>query len=241
MLNQTTNPTSENGWIPLFAPSDVHLFAKREDRREAFPGDVPAMPATVLGLELLLQESYIDLRLASELVLSDLGATIQLLRLTGGEFEDAEDRPSRMEDCIASLDVEDWFAAVSAVAMTRDSEDAPAIALWEHSYLIAQYSRLVAESLDGVFPEEAYMVGLLHEIAAIPGSMGSQTIKNSPTGSMTASSLTRKLAHEWCLPAYLIEALCSLRESRATSIWTRILSSAHELAEAEGDGVGLLS
>ena len=62
------------------------------------------MSATVLGLEILLHEPCIDLRMASELVLSDVGATIQILRLVGREYEFATEHPCRMGDCIASLD-----------------------------------------------------------------------------------------------------------------------------------------
>ena len=77
-----------------------------------FP-DIPVLTKTLLFLDLLVQEPCIDLREMSQLVLSDLGATLQILRLAGREFGNADDRPVRMEDCISDLGLEACLKAVS--------------------------------------------------------------------------------------------------------------------------------
>lgn len=218
MLYQIHKPGRTCGWLPSFEGSPVarisgHLLA-----------DVPVMPATVLGLELLLHERCVDLRMASQLVLGDVGATVQILRLIGSEYDRAEERPRRIEDCIASLDVEDWFYAVSAATLA--GEHTAASAIWKHSRLIAQYARLVAESLEGVCPEEAYMVGLLHEVGAIPSVLGWQIGVSS---AMDAGTL---LAAEWCFPDFVVAALQNPETFHASPDWIGILVAAHQLANA---------
>jgi hypothetical protein len=175
-------------------------------------------------LEILLQEPCIDLRMTSELVLSDVGATLQILRLVGREYEFVTEHPCRMGDCLASLDAGTWFDAISARTFACDREHGAMSLLWNHSRLVAQYAQLVAESLDGISPEEAYLVGLLHEIGAIPHVLG---WPNEGQGSRESAAL---LAMEGSLPLFVLAAVRSMNDSCSSSRWKLILTAAHELA-----------
>jgi hypothetical protein len=186
--------------------------------------NVPVMPATVLGLEMLLHEPCVDLQLASELVLSDVGATIQILRLIRREYEFAAERPSRMVECLASLDVDAWFGAISAHTVPCDRDHSAMTALWRHCRLVAQYAQLVAESLDDVSPDDAYLVGLLHEIETIPAVLGWPTLE---PGSMVAM--------EGSLPSFVLAAVRSVKDCCSSSVWSFVLTAAHELADNQTD------
>jgi len=83
--------------------------------------NLPMMVTTRLRLELLLQHSLLDLRAVSEVILSDAGATLQILRLIGEEYPDEEGRPTRIEDCIVSLNVERWYDVLCASGMSHDA------------------------------------------------------------------------------------------------------------------------
>ncbi len=126
MLNHAYEPVIDHSWIPSSAwrclqfPERNQVAQKNADLLD----EVPVMSATVLGLEMLLYEPCIDLRMASELILSDVGATIKILRLIGKEYEFAAERPSRMGDCLASLDVEVWFGAIASQTFVCDREHA---------------------------------------------------------------------------------------------------------------------
>jgi hypothetical protein len=219
MLNQAVDTVTNHSWIPSSAwrrlafPEQKRFARKKGDLLDA----VPVMSATVLGLEILLQEPCIDLRMVSELVLSDVGATIQILRLVGTEYEFAAEHPSRMGDCLASLDASTWFDAISARTFACDREHAATTSLWNHCRLVAQYAQLVAESLEGISPEEAYLVGLLHEIRTIPNVLGWPS--------------TALLAMEGSLPLFVLAAVRSMNDASSSSVWNFILTSAHELAE----------
>jgi hypothetical protein len=230
MLNRTIDAVTDHSWIPSSAwrrlgPSQRKFARKKTDLLD----DVPVMLATVLGLEILLHEPCIDLRMASELVLSDVGATIQVLRLVGREYESATEHPCRMGDCLASLDSSTWFEAVSARTFACDREHEATTSLWNHCRLVAQYAQLVAESLDRISPEEAYLVGLLHEIGAIPKVLGWQG------RGLGVRDSGASLAMEGSLPLFVLNAIRSVNDSCSSSVWKFILNAAHELAGSNAD------
>lgn len=226
MLNQAFDTANDHSWVPSSAWQGLHLLEHQtlQPKRADFLDYVPVMSATVLGLEMLLQEPCIDLRIASELILSDVGATIQMLRLIGREYDFAAERPSRMGDCISSLDVGAWFGAISARTFACDRQHAAITAVWRHSRLVAQYAQLVAESLDDVSSEDAYLVGLLHGIGDIPAALG---WPNCGRGGTDAGALS---AMEGTLPLFVLGAMRSMNDSSSLSGWRFILTAAHELA-----------
>lgn len=229
MFNQAFDSIINQGWNPSSTWQSFDFLKQKalSLKKTDFLDEMPVMSATVLGLDMLLQEPCIDLRMASDLVLSDVGATMKVLRLIGREYEFAEERPRRMADCIASLDVNAWFGAISARTFASDREHTAATAIWKHSRLVAQYAQLVAESLEGISPEDAYLVGLLHGIGDIPAALG---WPNSGRGYKKQNAL---LAMEGALPLFVRVAICSMSDSSSSSPWRFILTSAHELAGAQ--------
>jgi len=231
VLNQAFDTANDHSWVPSSAWHGLHLLEQQKfaPKKADFLDEVPVMSATVLGLEILLQERYIDLRMASELILSDVGATIQILRLIGREYDYAAERPSRMGDCIANLDVGAWFAAISTRTFACDRAHAATTAVWRHCRLVAQYAQLVAESLDGVSPEDAYLVGLLHGIGDIPAALGWPDCSRGGTSASVLSAM------EGTLPLFVLAAMRSMNDSTASSGWRFILTAAHELAGSRMD------
>lgn len=231
MLNDTFCPVVDSGWVPSATWRNVDSLKQREQMRKSAPflDEIPVMSSTVLGLDILLNEPYLDLQMASEIILSDVGATIHVLRLVSREYRIAAERPSRMGDCIASLDVSAWFAAISARTFVGDQEHSATTALWKHSRLIAQYAQLVAESLDDISPEDAYMVGLLHGIEAIPAALGGSQDDPASQHEDVLSAV------EGALPPFVLEAIRSMNDSSRSSVWRCVLTAAHELAGTRTD------
>jgi HDOD domain len=225
--SQAINPLTDHSWLPSSTWRRLGLPQQKFSRNKTdLLDDVPVMQTTVLGLEMLLHEPCIDLGMASELVLSDVGATIHILRLVGREYEFAGELPSRMGDCLASLDAGTWFEAISARTFASGQENSAATALWNHSRLVAQYAQLVAESLEGISPADAYLVGLLHEIGSIPNALG---WSKAGLGETESAAL---FAMEGSLPFFVLNAIGSINNSYPSSMWKLILAEAHELAGA---------
>jgi hypothetical protein len=168
---------------------------------------------------MLLHEPLIDLQMASDLVLSDVGATLQVLRLSASGCDSIEERPVRMGDCLASMEAGAWFDAISAHTFACDREHAEITAVWNHCRLIAQYSRVIAEGSRRVSPDEAYMVGLLYGIGQLPA------VLEWPHSIARALSSIKAV-----LPLCVLDAMHSINDPGPPSHWRLILTAAHGLA-----------
>ena len=226
VLNLAANPIRDHNWSPTSARSNDHHRRQRSASQgeSDFLDQVPVMLSTVLGLHILLDEPRIDLQMASELVLSDVGATIQILRLIGREYGQTPERPIGMGGCLAGLEVNAWFGALSARTFSCDAENAATTALWKHCRLAAQYARLVAGLFDDISPEDAYLVGLLHDIEEIPAVLNR---RYGSVGHMKQSALT---AMEGSLPLFVLAAIRTVNNSSPSSTWKFILTAVHQLA-----------
>jgi hypothetical protein len=187
---------------------------------------VPVMPETLLFLDVETQEHSVDLRRVSQLVLGDLGATVQILRLAGREYGDAEG-PSRIEDCIADLGVRACMEAMSEQITVRDSHHDPVARLWAHSREIAQYAKLVAEEMPDVNPEQAYLVGLLHAIESLPAVLGWDL---SETGMFDNALTGLKMVREWSFPRFVVESFDERHPAGLANRWAEIVRTAHHCA-----------
>jgi hypothetical protein len=189
--------------------------------------DVPILPETLLRLELEVQQSCVDLRAMSQLVLNDLGATLQILRLAGHEYGNAEDRPTRIEDCIADLGLYACMEAVAARALARDSRPQAIRETWAHSREIAHHAKLVAEEMPDVNPDEAYLVGLLHGIGSLPAILGWQGGEGENADAGLAGL---EMAKKWSLPRVVVEFFSEIHLAGCVSRWPEIVRSAHQRA-----------
>jgi HD-like signal output (HDOD) protein len=188
---------------------------------------VPAMPETLLAMELQFNGCAADLRGVTEAVLGDLGATIQVLRLAGREYGAAEGRPVRIEDCISDLGLHACLDAAASATLVRGVRQRAVVEMWEHSKEIAQYCRLLVEETPGAInPHEAYLAGLLHSIGALPAVLGWER-----TGLASDRALAAlRLAERWNLPACLKDFFCEVYLPGYSSRWSEMMTAAHDLA-----------
>ena len=190
---------------------------------------VPVFPETLLLLELEAQERSADLRRICEVVLSDLGATLQILRLAGEEYGDSEDRPHRIEDCIADLGLGRCLEAVAAQTVNRNANYNDIMEMWAHAREIARHSRLIAEELSGVNPEQAYLVGLLHSIGLLPTVLGWDECE-ADAHETALNGFT--MATQWSLPQFVVDSFNEMRGINGSSRWNAILKMAHQRASS---------
>ena len=186
---------------------------------------IPTMAATTLQLELLLQESLVDLNAISAVVLSDAGATLQILRLIGEEYPDEHNRPTRIEDCIVSLDCDCWYQAICEQGVCQNGR---IVAEWQRCRRIGEYARELASSFRGISRDEAYIVGLLHRLGELPQLLGWSKVDGS-TGEHHA--LGFMLAEFWQLPGYLTGAIWEQQTPSAPVMWRELLRLAKQLAD----------
>ena len=216
-----------------------------------FPA-VPTLFATRLQLELLLSDRSVDLRAAAGIILNDLGATLEIFRRAGEEAGAGQEPFSRLEDCLASLGTDVWIEAVCANAVERVAVDSAQLAeitaFWEHRRLLAYACWLVAERTEGVCPEEAYLVGLLHEAAMLPALLGWALPQETWGGGDQyrqggwSDAPAALLAAHWQLPEYLHSLIAAPHLSPAAapsqlqsapSRWRALLTTAYAWSRGE--------
>lgn len=187
--------------------------------------NLPIMCTTRLQLDLLLNDSVIDLRAVTEVILADAGATLQILRLIGEEFPNRDERPKRIEDCIVSLSPARCYQIVCA---SEAAHSGPHVAEWQLCRKLAECARELARSVEGFSPEEAYMVGLLSRLGTFPHLLG---WKSAGSLSQESDALGVMLACHWNLPHFVVSAIREQHGLEASSKWTNILTLAHKLIE----------
>jgi HDOD domain len=188
---------------------------------------VPVMPEILLLVELEVQEFCVDLRALSQLVLSDLGATLQVLRLAGREYGLAEGRPTRVEDCIADMGLQACIEAMSAQLVPRGGSSMVIAELWSHCREIARQSKHIAEQTVDIDPDQAYLVGLCHSIGSLPAVLG---WSGSKSQGFDSALLGLELAREWSLPGCVFDYFCDVQRCGGQSPWPEIVQAAHRCA-----------
>jgi hypothetical protein len=216
VLNKNAFPIRRN---PLTERKPIQIESVQD-----FP-DVPVLPETMLFLDLMIQEPCVNLHKVSQLVLADLGATLQVLRLAAREYGNAEGRPIRMEDCISDLGLQECLEAISRKMLPRDESQHEIAQLWAHAREIAHQAKLIAEETADVNPDEAYLCGLLHVIGLLP-----PLLRWRKTGSADGLLVGLMLSKRWCLPHCVIEYFSEIHPAGCVTRLPGVIHRAHERA-----------
>jgi HD-like signal output (HDOD) protein len=181
-------------------------------------------------MELVVCQRSVDLAQVSQLVLSDLGATLQILRQASGENAMGGGRLERVEDCISGLGLEGCIEAMSMCPITRSARFAPVYSAWNRARDIATISRFVAEKLAlNVASEDAYLVGLAHGIGNLPEILDWDWISQFGGNSDLAGL---RIAEAWRLPHCIVEYFLDRMAGKEQSQWITIVDRALELSES---------
>lgn len=181
------------------------------------------MPQTLMLAELALGEFHVDLEALSGLILSDLGATLCVLRARERTGAVECEGFFRMTDCIAAMGLRACEEAMFESATPRVVPAAIA-ELCIHSRDIAGHAKSIAEEREGISPENAYLVGLCHAIEELPSTAGWVWRDHRVTNSALAGF---QLATEWSLPACVQEYARERQGLSGEGLWTGIVRAAH--------------
>jgi hypothetical protein len=185
---------------------------------------IPVMRETLLLLELEAQEFCVDLRAFSQRILSDLGATLRVFCLAGNEFGRNEDRPTRIEDCVAAIGIQACIDAMSEQVTPLGRRSSDVVEMWGHSREIARQSKYIAEQGTEADADQAYLVGLCHSIGSLPTVLGWTGSKDR---SRDSSAFGFELAAEWSLPVCVADYFAALQNVAGGSPWLEIVGAAH--------------
>lgn len=186
--------------------------------------DVPVLSETLLLMELMVRQRCVDLAQVSELILTDLGATLQVLRLAGRECSFPPNFPYRIEDCISDLGLDACLEAMSQHIVTRSTRHSALVASWAHAREISSYCGSVARQMFGdLSPEDACLVGLCHDLGTLPAALGWNF--TLPTDKNRAGF---KIADAWRLPSCVLQYFSSFMTPEVSNRWSELVDRAHE-------------
>jgi hypothetical protein len=192
-----------------------------------FP-DVPVLSETLLLMELKIRDRAVDLTEISQLVLGDIGAVLQIMRLAGGEDVSADYRPTRIEDCISGLGLQACLEAMSRQTVKRRNRLPAMVETWSHARVIAENCKFLAEEdMLPANPDEAYLVGLLHAMGTLPEILEWDW---TPSAFSDLDLVGLRMAEAWSLPGCVFEYFSDLRSNCKTNRWSGIVQRAHQLA-----------
>jgi HDOD domain-containing protein len=187
--------------------------------------DVPVLSETLLLMELKSRDRAVDLTEISQLVLGDLGAVIQIMRLAGSEDFSVESRPTRIEDCISGLGVQACIEAMSRQTIKRRNRPAAIVETWTHAQTVAENCRSLAEeNIVAVNPDEAFLVGLFHTIGSLPEVLGWEW--TTPISSDPDLAGLR-MADAWSLPQCVVDYFSEPQSLSKPGRWRDIVHRAH--------------
>ncbi len=190
--------------------------------------EVPVLPETLLSMELRAQEYSVDLHEMAQVILSDIGATIQIFRLAAAEFGSTDDRPVRIEDCISSLGLQACLKAAARQTAGKPGRYRAVSDTWAHCRDTARYSKALAETMGGtVHPEDAYLAGLFHALPMLPEILGWNCREY---GLKEEASAGLRMAERWRLPKCVVEMFREMHSTGYGTQWMDIVEQAHELA-----------
>ena len=189
--------------------------------------DVPVLPETLLGMELQIHEPAVDLREFSQLLMGDIGATLQVFRMAGNEYGSAVSRHNRIEDCISDLGLQECVEMASKRTVACDGRKGAIVDAWIHARAIAKHCGFWAEETSGTInPEDAYLVGLFHELGQLPALLGWDQDGRSLTDQACVGLW---MAEVWALPCCVREYFREGQTPGRMNSWSAIVDVAHQL------------
>jgi hypothetical protein len=200
------------------------LQASSPDSLRELP-DVPVLSETLLRMELVVRGRSVDLSEISQVVLSDIGATLQIMRLVAREDAFENDRVPRIEDCISGLGVQACLDAMSRRPLKRSTRPPAVIEAWTHARIVAENCRyLAAETSGSASPDEAYLVGLFHDLGRLPVILGWNRTFALPIDPVLVGL---RVAEAWSLPECVVTYFSELRSPAHGHRWAEIVEQAH--------------
>jgi HD-like signal output (HDOD) protein len=181
------------------------------------------MPDALLQLELCLSAPVVDLQDIINIIKSDLGLTVQLLRLAAHETEPASDRMSAIREIVIQVGIDKLKALVVQTQplpkhLIGHAKLGGCERLWMHSRLAAVIAEELAVESSEVVPDEAYLAGLLCHVGELPAMLGWATSDSCPADFRHTGY---RMAKAWELPGILADVIGDYgkfshnRESRA--------------------------
>jgi hypothetical protein len=166
-----------------------------------FQPAVPVLPTTLLQLDLLLSQPTLDLNGIVAVLLSDIGATLQVLRKAARCLAKSNARAGDLDDCVVHLGRLGLRHAMSSPVPSEECPQSEKVrCLWRRARITASLAQTIASRFPEIPPKQARLAGLLHETGCLPLILGWRLTGIDLEDSVAVGGA---LVREWQLPEFL--------------------------------------
>ncbi|MGB8011404.1 MAG: HDOD domain-containing protein [Terriglobales bacterium] len=230
MVTDHTNPKLRLHLTTEQTPPDSPLVPDFPLPGEAQFQGPPAMPSALLRLQLCLSAPVVDLQDTTNIIKSDIGLAVQVLRLAARKTEPS---PGKIPP-VSEIAIQ--FGTGSLGALAAHTKPLPehlrsraglsaCERFWTHSRLTALVAVELAEQTSDVNPEEAYLAGLLCHLGELPSLLRWTKAGSDPKD---PRQIGYDMAKAWELPGVLADVIGAYGEVGPTPESRALL----EIAEA---------
>jgi len=137
-----------------------------QNARKALTGltELPSMPAVVIQALNLMDDPNANINRLAEIISTDLSITTQILKLVNSAYYGFPSKITTINKAVALLGFNALKGLILGVAVKPMMLSDKGKSLWYHSLRCAVASQFLAKNLKHGDPEEAFVLGLLHDI-----------------------------------------------------------------------------
>lgn len=219
--------------------------------RELADGDLPLppMPAQALKIQRMIDDINVSIDQIVAAVSSDPALVAQLIKGANSSLYADKPRTDSVQSAVSRLGFK--FLRNLVVAATMNGMDVarrPAVRayldrFWEHSREVAAISHFLAKNLRRMDPNQAALVGLVHDIGTIPICVQAEKLLGDGANAETLDALCRehrtrigsRLLSSWEFQPYIVEAIAAHEDfhreaGEENTACTDILTVANQLS-----------
>lgn len=128
---------------------------------------LPSQPKTVAAISEELTRKEPSFKKITDLISQDPGLVAQVLKIINSPLFGLKREVLSIKTALSLLGLKNFYAMVmtSAVREALGFKSPILERVWQHSALVAKLAEQIARQVEGVSPDEAYLVGLFHDSA----------------------------------------------------------------------------
>lgn len=126
--------------------------------------NIPSMPTVVAESLNLIDDPNSNVKKLADILSKDISITTQILKLVNSAYYGFPSQITTINKAMALLGFNTIRSLILSVSLKPMLMTNSGKALWEHSIRCAVGCQMLSKSLGGVDPDEAFTMGLLHDI-----------------------------------------------------------------------------
>jgi HD-like signal output (HDOD) protein len=167
----------------------------------------------------------VDLDQVAAFLRQDPGAVARVFHYAADQYAASEVHLTRLEDCVSNIGIQACLNILADSVVLPSSQWTVLCRICEHSVEIAERCmRIAAETQPFISEEDAYQVGLFHELDELLGIL---TWESKLLTANDPDDIALSVAGDWGLPEAVSQYFRERKSTYVPPMWTMIVEKAH--------------